>query len=213
MSATVGSPEQFNEWLSAVQKAGGFKHKFVHHPHRYSHLRKFFYNIHEEHEDDFESLAVHQTTKRMRFLHPISMLAFGARSIPSDLSLESSDTLSLYMALKFHGGLSSSTIRKLDPTNFFPSDRLLQQKDVISYEAALKECLTPMLASFDPRDSGSPLSNVITQLKDDRLSRLPSRLLNSQPERMVFRSNLIHLVADLHTQGDLVSHLHFVCFG
>jgi hypothetical protein len=33
----------FNNWIESVQKAKGFKHELVMHPHRYSHLRKFAY--------------------------------------------------------------------------------------------------------------------------------------------------------------------------
>ncbi|KAL4079734.1 hypothetical protein J3A83DRAFT_4155359 [Scleroderma citrinum] len=203
LSATVGSPDQFNEWLAMVQKAGGFNHKFVHHPHRYSHLRKFFYNIYEKPKTAFESLILHQATGRMRFLHPIAMLAFGARSIPSDLALESSDTLTLFQVLKTHGGLSPSVLEKLEPTNFFPQKKLLQQKDVIMYDEALKACLAPMMASFDPHDSKTHLSRVITRLEDSTLSRVPSNVINTPPDRATFRRNLIYLVADLHAQGDL----------
>ena len=205
LSATVGSPEQFNEWLAMVQKAGGFNHKFVHHPYRYSHLRKFFYNIYEKPKNTFESLTMHQSTGRTRFLHPIAMLAFGARSIPPDMALEASDTLSLFQALKTDGGLSSSILEKLEPTKFFPQTRLLQQKDVILYDEALKTHLEHMLASFDPHDRKAHLSRVISRLGDGPLSRIPSNLINAPPDRKTFRTNLIYLVADLHAQAELVS--------
>jgi len=208
LSATVGSPEQFNDWLTMVQKAGGFNHKFVHHPHRYSHLRKFFYNIYEKPKNAFESLASHQGTGRIRLLHPIAMLGFGARSIPPDMALESPDTLSLFQALKTVPELSPSVLEKLEqlePTNFFPPKKLLQQKDVIEYDEKLKTCLEPMVASFDPHDPKSHLSRVISRLEDSSLSRVPSHVINAPPDRMMFRRNLIYLVADLHAQGDLVS--------
>ncbi|KAF9225622.1 P-loop containing nucleoside triphosphate hydrolase protein [Gyrodon lividus] len=203
LSATVGSPEKFNAWLEAVQKSGGFQHKFVHHPHRYSHLRKFFYNIHEVPSSGFESITSHKSTGRMRYLHPIAMLAFGAKSMPSDLALESSDSLTLYRALKARGELPHATLEKLDLLNFFPPDRLLQQKDVIAYDVALKECLAPMVATFDPRNPEAPLSRVIAELEDDSLNQVPPNIINAQPDRMLFRRNLINLVCDLHVQGDL----------
>ena len=205
LSATVGAPEKFNTWLEAVQKTGGFQHTFVHHLHRYSHLRKFFYNIHEKPRSTFGSVSTWKSTGRMRYLHPISMLAFGPRSIPSDLALEASDTLKLYRALAAHGDVPSSTLDSLDPLKFFPSDRLLQQKDMIAYEAALKACLAPMVAQFDPCNKAAPLYKVIASLEDGALSRVPTKVINTQPERAAFRENLIHLVCDLHAQGDLVS--------
>ena len=205
LSATVGAPEKFNNWLEAVQKISGFQHTFVHHLHRYSHLRKFFYNIHEKPRSTFESVSAWNSTGRMRYLHPISMLAFGSRSIPPDLALEASDTLKLYRALAAHGDIPSSTLDTLDPLKFFPGDRLLQQKDVIAYEAALKACLAPMVAQFDPRNTAAPLYKVIASLEDGALSRVPTQVINTQPERAAFRENLIRLVCDLHVQGDLVS--------
>ncbi|KAG1725071.1 uncharacterized protein EDB91DRAFT_1169407 [Suillus paluster] len=203
LSATVGAPERFNEWLESVQKAGGFPHKFVHYPHRYSHLRKFYYNIHEKPRDAFRSLSTYKSTERMRFLHPLSMLSCSARSLPSDLALEAVDTLTLYRALSAHTALDPCTLAALDPVAFFPSGKLLQQKDVIRYEEALKQHLASLLSSFDSRDSGTPLSRVITQLQDGVLSRVPDIVLNSQPDRVVCGRNLIYLVADLHIQGDL----------
>lgn len=205
LSATVGAPEKFNEWLESVQKAGGFQHKFVHYPHRYSHLRKFYYNIHEKPRDAFQGLSTYKTTERMRFLHPLSILSSSARSLPSDLALEAVDTLHLYRALSTCKALQPSILAALHPAVFFSSSKLLQQKDVIQYEEALKQHLIPLLSSFDSQDSGMPLSRVIVQLRDDDLSRIPDRVLNSAPSRVVSSENIIHLVADLHTQGDLVS--------
>ncbi|KAG1725082.1 uncharacterized protein EDB91DRAFT_1267695 [Suillus paluster] len=203
LSATVGAPERFNEWLESVQKAGGFHHKFVHYPHRYSHLRKFFYNIHDTPRDAFQGLSTYKSTERMRFLHPLSMLSFGARSLPSDLALEAADALNLYRALSACTALDPSVLATLDPVSSLPSRKLLQQKDVIRYEEVLKQHLTPLLSSFDSRDPGTPLSRVITHLQDDVLSHVPDDVLNSQPDRDACGLNLIRLVADLHAQGDL----------
>ncbi|KAG1729573.1 hypothetical protein EDB19DRAFT_1938407 [Suillus lakei] len=193
LSATVGAPEKFNEWLESVQKAGGFQHKFVHYPHRYSHLRKFYYHIHEKPRDAFQGLSTYKPTERMRFLHPLSILSFSARSLPSDLALEAVDSLNLYCALRSCAALEPSILATLDPA----------ARDVIRYEEALKQHLAPLLSSFDSRDSETPLSRVITQLQDDVLARVPDKVLNSQPGRVVSGCNLIHLVADLHAQGDL----------
>jgi hypothetical protein len=87
ISVTVGAPERFHEWLENVQKAGGFQHKFVHYPRRYSHPRKFYYNIQEKPRDAaaFHGLSTYKSTERMRFLHPLSILSSSVRSLPSDL--------------------------------------------------------------------------------------------------------------------------------
>ncbi|KAI9456771.1 hypothetical protein HD554DRAFT_2317482 [Boletus coccyginus] len=185
LSVMVGAPEKFNAWLEAVQKASGFQHTFVHHPHRYSHLRKFFYNIHEKPSSTFESISAYESTGWMRFLHPIAMLAFGPRSIPSDLTLEASDTLALYRALAAYGDT-------------------LATKHVIAYNTALKACLAPMVAEFDRRKGLALLYKVIAGLEDSGLARVPTKVINAQRGREAFRENLIHLVCDLHAQGDLI---------
>jgi hypothetical protein len=136
------------------------------------------------------------------------MLSVGTNSLPSDLALEADDTLSLYRALKTCTALEPSTLAALDPVKFFSPGKLLQQKDVIRYEEALKQHLTPLLSSFDSRDSGAPLSRVITHLQDDIISQFPEDVLNIQPGHVVCGRNLIFLVADLHVQGDLVSAGH-----
>ncbi|KAG2133518.1 hypothetical protein BD769DRAFT_1638952 [Suillus cothurnatus] len=153
LSATIGAPERFNEWLESVQKVGGFQHN--------------------------------------------------ACSLPSDLALEAVDALNLYHALSTCTALLPSTLIALDPLVFFSSGKLLRQKDVIRYEEALKQHLALLLSSFDLQDSETPLSRVITQLQDDILSHVPDRVLNSQPDCVISGCNLIHLVADLHAQGDL----------
>lgn len=43
LSATVGNPDQFKDWLGAVQKSKGFELEMVVHSSRYSDLRKFIY--------------------------------------------------------------------------------------------------------------------------------------------------------------------------
>ena len=79
LSATIGSPEIFNDWLQSVQEAHGFKHTFIENPHRYSHSGEWS-----------TSLDHRQAPSRSRFLHPISLLFAGIRSLPNDVSLEAS---------------------------------------------------------------------------------------------------------------------------
>ncbi|KAG1773246.1 hypothetical protein EV702DRAFT_1201129 [Suillus placidus] len=166
LSATVGAPERFNEWLESIQKA-------------------FYYNIHEEPRDAFQGLSTYKSTERMRFLHPLSILSSSPRSLPSDLALEAVDALNLYRALCVCTALQPSILVALDPVVFFSSAKLLQQKDVIQYEEALKQHLAPLLSSFDSQDSETPLSRIIIQLQDDILSQRARQ------------------ITDLHAQGDL----------
>ncbi|KAF7974023.1 hypothetical protein HWV62_13539 [Athelia sp. TMB] len=203
LSATVGSPEIFNEWLRSVQEAHGYQHKFISHPHRYSHLRKFNYVLQKPIKQSFTGLESHQPTGRLRLLHPISLLSFGARSMPPDLALEASDTLSLYEALTKRQDRINVNLRGLHPKKFFEGSGFLTQKDVLRYEAALKSILVPLISSNDPNDSNSTLNLVIRDLEDPVMREMPPESLNQIPARGAFRSNLIHFLSDLHTSGDL----------
>jgi hypothetical protein len=122
------------------------------------------------------------------------------RSLPSDLSLEAADTLALYQALKSsdHVGLEH-----LEPTVFFAHSPVLRQKDIIRYEAALKNVLSNLIASYDPRLQSS-LSTVIRQLQDPVLRDIPALLLSAVPSQERFRKELILLLSDLHVDGNLV---------
>ncbi|KAK0232741.1 hypothetical protein IW262DRAFT_1326544 [Armillaria fumosa] len=193
LSATVGEPETFNGWLASISRAHGYKHTFIQHKHRYSHLRKFFYRL-----DGLKSLLPFQghesykPTSRMRFLHPLSTLAFGPRALPEDLSLEPADTLSLYNAMCQHNDLSGNLV-KLDPVLFFSSVKgFLRQKDILRYETDLKN----LLMDLPP----SSLNEVIHNLADKDLLRGADY---KEPSPKSFMTGLLPLVTDLHARGEL----------
>ncbi|KAF7347281.1 hypothetical protein MVEN_01483200 [Mycena venus] len=199
LSATVGTPEDFSLWLESVQNAHGFKYRVIQHPHRYSHLRKFYYIIDDNSlPPPFKGLALHRDTQRSRFLHPISLMSFGIRSIPEDLALEAPDTLTLYRALAEH---APSRCEALHPQTFFSSSdgsNLLVQKDVIAYEHALKKELMPLL---EGKDEVKTSSNIIRHLQDPKIRSLQDS--NTIPSRESYRRNLIFLLSDLHVKGEL----------
>lgn len=208
LSATIGSPEKFNTWLETVQTAHGHKHKFIQHPHRYSHLRKFFYDLSQMPSSPFTGLASYQETGRKRFLHPISLLSFGARSLPEDLALEAGDTLKLYQALEPYEAISNCDISALEPTSFFAARKtLLRQKDILEYEAKLKGVVSQFIAVFDAQNPHSALHSVINNLEDPGIAVIPLEMramkLNTLPSQNIFKSNLIYLLGDLHSRGEL----------
>lgn len=205
LSATIGSPEIFNDWLESVQIAHGYKHKFIQYPHRYSHLRKFYYDLSGDRPRHFNGLEAYHPTTRTKFLHPISLLLFGARSLPTDLALEAGDLLKLYNALEFYRHIPGVDIKALEPVKFFALDpRMLKQKDVLEYEAKLKDVVSKFIASFDVLDPSSPLHGIIRKLEDPDIRRMSPDTLNTSPERSVFKYNLLYLLADLNSRGELV---------
>ncbi|EJF64914.1 P-loop containing nucleoside triphosphate hydrolase protein [Dichomitus squalens LYAD-421 SS1] len=210
LSATIGEPEKFNVWLASVQEAHGFKHTFIQHPHRYSHLRKFTYLIEpKEKPAEFQGLQEYRKSDRLRFIHPISMLSFGARHLPPDFSLEAGDCLSLYHALESVRDRLHFNVGSLDPTPFFADLKgvLLKQRDILRYEAVLTGHVSELIESTDPLDQDSVLNQVIRHVSDPVIVKVNQRFI---PDADAFFRNLIGLVSDLHINGDLPALLfHF----
>jgi hypothetical protein len=203
LSATIGMPEKFNSWVETVQKAKGFDHKFIHHPHRYSHLRKFAY-FPQLLDKDKPFLGLdggRSSNEMMRFIHPVSTLSF-AGTMPPDLSLESADVLHLYRVL-----LSQNVagVERLDPNIVFSRDTFIRQKDVLRYEAEIKNnVLAGLIAAPDALDSSSLLQKVVQEVQDPVLKETPKSQLNAPPSSSVFLSGLIHLLTDMQASGGLV---------
>jgi hypothetical protein len=211
LSATVGDPEKFNQWLGSVQEAHGFKHTFIHHPHRYSHLRKFYYLLQDSAGSigTFKGLGKHVSSERMRFLHPISVLSFGSRTLPTDLALEARDALMLYQALEgLQNVLTPEEHERLRPQNFLSSSKPLRQEDIIGYESELKRVVRTLMDTTNSGvDQDPPLLALTRRLTDPRIGQADDAKLNMLPDREVFLQNLLGLLGDLHAQGDLVSEL------
>ncbi|TDL25294.1 P-loop containing nucleoside triphosphate hydrolase protein [Rickenella mellea] len=202
LSATVGQPQEFNKWLSSVQEARGFKHDFIYHPYRYSHLRKHVYLITKE-SQDFSGLMSHVPSNRLRFLHPISMLAFGGATLPPDFTLEAADTLSLFNAMVACGSGQPDELRSISPSQFFSNAGFLRQREVISYEERLNQHIQELLASPGSREANSALQKMIEYLQDPELSKVPDEHLNITPSVDDFLRNLTPFLADLYHAGKL----------
>jgi len=152
-------------------------------------------------------------TNRTRFLHPISILSFGTRSLPDDLSLEASDTLSLYNALLSVQHGIDHDLSSLAPSVFFAgTSTLLRQRDVFQYEARLKAIVIDLMQLFDPRDPTTPLGQVIRVLQDGNIRDLGDQVDNVMPSPTAFKNDLLVLLADLHATGDLVRDFSFGTF-
>ncbi|KAG9121540.1 hypothetical protein FRC07_002451 [Ceratobasidium sp. 392] len=92
LSATIGQPEVFSEWIGSVQKAHNQRYSLVEHKHRYSHLRKHIWQMPRptlKNNAIFRGLnSPPPKDEHMMVLHPMSALLLGGRTIPPDLALE-----------------------------------------------------------------------------------------------------------------------------
>jgi len=158
LSATVGNAEAFNDWLSASQKAAGNELVMVQHPHRYSDLRKFVYSPSTKREPSsylplptqrsFAQLGLDEHTD-FAFLHPVASLLNRTRGLPSDLTLEARDCLTLWQSMIKHQTAEYTVDKSLSPSAVLPG--IIKKADIIKWQAKLKEVLTKWMA-----DESSP---------------------------------------------------------
>ena len=109
LSATVGNPKEFSDWLGATQRSLGNELVMVQHAHRYSDLRKYIYTPYEpsnfrglQFEPPFAEMGLDKASESFTNIHPILSLVNRRRGLPVDLSLEPRECLSLWRALKQH---------------------------------------------------------------------------------------------------------------
>lgn len=165
LSATVGNPGEFHQWLqisqAGLQWKGSSEKKesgksvevvMIHHKHRFNNLRTFYYkgdsNPTEEAWAGLKQAKAHslgladlESSKGFKHLHPIAALGDDAGSgIPEDLSLESRDCYALYKAMEQVQTQEHPLPTKLAPGNgWFPE--IIRKADVIVWEDALKAAL------------------------------------------------------------------------
>lgn len=153
----------------------------------------------------FTGLDNPSSTGIMSFIHPLTALSFNTAALPSDLALESADALSTYRALvRSSRFLPEVDTAPLDPVTFFLSSAILTQKDLLRYEAALKDTLKPLLATSYAQDSDTGLRSVINCLTAPTLAAVNINTLNTPPDGMLLRTGLVYLLSDLKSTGDLV---------
>ena len=96
------------------------------------------------------------------------------------------------------------SLAALEPITFFENLRgkLLQQQDIIRYEAALKKKLSEWMKADDVHQPTGLVQRVVRRLSDpDVGSEDAEKPLQKQD---LFYSNLLNFLADLNASGDLV---------
>ena len=164
LSATVGNPENFSEWLATTQKSSGFELTMIKHQHRYSDLRKFTFVPPKRFtfsglsaKSAFATLGL-DGVEGFSFIHPIASLVNKSRGIPDDLSLEARDCLSLWQCMSKHQNPRFPVDSSLDPgTSALP--RIIAKADIIKWEKDLKSLLRTWMLNDE-----SPFDKVVKEL-------------------------------------------------
>ncbi|KGQ09019.1 putative helicase [Beauveria bassiana D1-5] len=221
LSATVGNPLEFMQWLEASEKVKGREIEMIVHTSRYSDLRKFLYRAPE---NDFvfrgllpvESLATPgldegQTEEQsFGFIHPILSLRNRNRGTIEDVTLEPRDCLSLWRCMSRHQNEDYPIDDKLRPERSLPT--IVKRSDVLKWGESLKKVLHEWI-----QDANSPFSTVQNELGSCLSSsdvRGPSSLsasdqgdfrikfsVSNEKHRLVTMA--LPLLTDLHTRGAL----------
>ncbi|CEN62965.1 hypothetical protein ASPCAL09593 [Aspergillus calidoustus] len=213
LSATIGNPAKFKEWLEITQKANGLELKMIEHKARYSDLRKYIY--HPPKNFVFSGLPTPpllpplglDESASMAFVHPVASLIDRSRGLPDDLTLEPRDCYTLWKSMTKHATSAFPVDASLDPHNALPS--IIKKADVIEWESLLKQVLRNWM-----NDSNSPFQKVVKDLSKSISNhkavdlQVSSGEFDGAPEpKSVEQGDLfgttLPLICALHEQGAL----------
>ncbi|GAA5972085.1 hypothetical protein JCM11641_002488 [Rhodosporidiobolus odoratus] len=204
LSATVGDPERFSNWLRSVEEQNGRKYDLVIHHHRFNALRKFAY---APRMDSFPVKEIgpldEYRSKPNIFasVHPVAALGLGDPEMPEDLSLEPRDCLALYNAM---AAVDKKLNPDLEPEKFFASTPTIAIKHVIQYEKELKTILLEWRNEPDYANPTSRFSRTVEFLEKPLRNALGvSEQLVENATEDEFNSLFAPLLADLNAQGQL----------
>ncbi|KAL3468094.1 DEAD/DEAH box helicase [Aspergillus heterothallicus] len=213
LSATIGNPAKFREWLEITQKANGHELIMIEHKARYSDLRKYVY--HPPANFAFNGLPSApqlaplglDACPSMAFLHPVASLIDRSRGLPDDLTLEPRDCHTLWKSMLKHSTPQFPVDESLHPENALP--HIIKKVDVIEWGTRLKEVFTQWIS-----DNSSPFEAVVAELSEPVSQHIPllqqvfSRDVDHIPNPTTINKHSIlqttlPLICSLHEQGAL----------
>ncbi|KAI9655950.1 MAG: hypothetical protein M1829_000460 [Trizodia sp. TS-e1964] len=184
LSATVGNPEEFKDWLASAQASVGKKFSMIQHHQRYSDLRKFVYSPPKSLIfDGIKPPTVSTTTlgldhfPNFKFLHPVASLTHKSYGIPHDFSLEPRDCLYLWETMVRHQKNGSTYVvpKDLKPEAALPT--FIRKVDVFTWATKLINILNSWM-----QDSNSPFDLVLKDFRKDLVSLPHASLIGSPTE-------------------------------
>lgn len=208
LSATVGNPNEFSDWLFETQKSLGFKLVMIEHKMRYSDLRKYFYKPPRAFE--FKGLGEVgefriglDGVEGLEFFHPLVSLVDKSRGIPDDLALEPRDCLNLWKAMTKVQNKNYHVPEALNPEKALPA--CIQKKDVLVWEKNLKQILSEWIKDeFSPFNQilqilSQPESLPTTQPPQEKSPKLIDQLVDPHD----LKSTTLPLLCQLHMRNAL----------
>ncbi|TPX68405.1 hypothetical protein SpCBS45565_g03162 [Spizellomyces sp. 'palustris'] len=205
LSATVGNPTEFGQWLEAVQSAKGHKLEMVRHAHRYSDLRKFVYLPVKQPKFTRLDEGSSGPSTSLCHLHPVAALSLGATTIPDDLHLEPFECLQLYETMASEQrGEGVELPSNLNPEEYF-GHKCIKKSDIIQYQNELKAILQSWMEMPGARNSG-PYRRVMDRMAGNLRSTWETckSAIGDEPVGLKFAlKNVMALCHDLHRNGKL----------
>ncbi|KFZ08458.1 hypothetical protein V502_09341 [Pseudogymnoascus sp. VKM F-4520 (FW-2644)] len=201
LSATVGNPEQFSDWLAETQKSSGNKLSMIRHTTRYSDLRKFLYQP----PKGFEFNGLTKSTKGglgldglygLSFLHPVASLQYRSRGLPDDLALEPRDCFILWKAMCKLQTENYKVPSDLDPAKALPL--CIKKFDIFKWEKKLKVLLLSWM-----NDEKSPFEKLVQELTPTKTELAPIAEGEKEIDRNDLRQTTLPLLYQLHQRGAL----------
>ncbi|KAK5073495.1 hypothetical protein LTR64_007368 [Lithohypha guttulata] len=212
LSATVGNPGEFSQWLTSTQAAMGHKLNMVQHPYRYSDLRKYYFVPPKQFS--FGGLSSRTLLNELgleglpslNFIHPVAALVDRSRGIPEDLALEPRDCYLLWQAMIKVQNKDYPVPNKLDPRQILPN--ISRKVDVLKWEHELKATLKDWI-----EDMSSPYMQLVHELEksfvnENREDLYATRQDHSSLEKKVldeedFIGSTLSLLSRLHERDAL----------
>ncbi|KAJ3344236.1 hypothetical protein HDU93_000026 [Gonapodya sp. JEL0774] len=138
LSATIGNPSKFHQWLANAQKKRGVEMRMIKYDERYSDLVKYVFIAKKWKSEDGLNQANGGEFVRLHPFSEIRVQEILSAGYPADLSLTPFETLKLFDTMWISSN-GHALLRPLEPEIFFTTKHRLSKKSVRNWENELKK--------------------------------------------------------------------------